>query len=394
MHVFFISYYAPGPLKSGGERRIHQIFHELQESWGKQNVTLICSEEILREDRPRASFLNRLFRHIQRAIKKALQLFRKEHDGIAHLPAASRLRYRLMLQRHPQPAVCVIENPRLAGLKVVNDEAGIKTVFAPWSFETLTYNLPSAISAFSRINVKEPSVSDLMDIRAIFTSFADELIVYAGGARVWSLSKMEDAFLRSMGIASSYLPYYPTGEAEDYLRAIRLARRPEAGLFVICSGGNGQNTIALEDFLRRLKKEDIPTSSRIAITGHADAPKIWAAHLGEKVEFVGHLPDMEFQDLLARAHAVLIPQICGFGCMTRVADMHCAGIPVIADVLVANGTGEVPGVIYVKDTPAAWSAALSDAMTAPPTIYPETDFTKWLQAQRLAVQREFARVAI
>lgn len=203
---------------------------------------------------------------------------------------------------------------------------------------------------------------------------------------------MENAFLKSLGGASGYLPYYPIGEAEVYLRTIRHARRPEAGLFVICGGGNSQNTMALEDFLRRLRDNHIPTGSRIAITGHAEGARIRAAHLGKKVEFLGHLPDKEFQTLLARAHFVLIPQICGFGCMTRVPDMHCAGIPVIASSIVANGTGELPGATYIKDTPEAWPSALSDAMTKPPIIFPDAEFVRWLQAQRRAVQQEFSRV--
>ena len=389
MHVVFVSKTNPGPSLGGGPRRTHQVLHELREFFGALNVTLITSEEIIPHVEPVRSLLDRLITRWKNWSAAPFQSLAGDRYGIRDFSADARRRYRETVQSHADAELCVLEGARLAPLVAVNNQLGLKTVLAPWSFESLTDNLTYLVSAFQATN---PSNAAEMRVRAAFASFADDTILSAGITRTWLLSRLENAFLKASGLECGYLPYYPIGEAEECLRAIRRQRCVERGLFVICGGSNAQNLIAMQAFLQRLSKQDLPAGSRIAIAGCTELPGDWTSHLGECIQFPGRLPEDEFDSLLARAQAVLVPQTCGFGCMTRVADMLCAGIPVLADALVANGTGEVPGAIFVTDAPGAWSAALNESLNLP-EVFPEADFTAWHQAQRAAVRREFARVA-
>lgn len=393
MRVVFISVGPPDPRAGGGPSRSHQLLCELQSFFGEGNVTQLCSGDFLPEARDATSLVNRAFRRWKRITTNPFQLVSRENFGVAHVPSAALHRYRLELRKQPEPGLCVLESPILTPLKRVNDEMGFRTVVAPWSYESLTHNLLPMTSAFAKIKGHEASRLDRLDVRAVLTSFANDLIFSAEAERTWALSIVESQFLEACGIASGYLPYYPVGESEDGLRAVRRQRRPEAGLFVICGGGNDQNLLGLQALLRHLRKEDIPAGARIVIVGLQVLPKALTVHLEEKIEFRGRLPEGEFSDLLAKAHAVLIPQTCGFGCITRVADMLCAGIPVVAGAILANGIGQVPGVRFVADTPGAWASALSAEMAQAPTVYPEAEYQAWQQAQRLTVLGEFARVA-
>lgn len=393
MHVFFISVYAPAPRSGGGPRRSHQVLYELQEFFGAENVTLIRSDEILPNVRSVGTWFHRMIGRCKRTVANPLQLLSRERYGIAHIPPGALRRYRQLLERVPGPKLCVLENPRLAALTATNDRMGIKTVMAPWSFESFTNNLAPMISTFGKMKARRATILDSMNARAILTSFANELIFNARATRTWCLSRLEDHFLQASGITSGYFPYYPIGESDDCLVSVRRERRPELGLFVICGGANGQNMLALQSFLQSLKRNDIPAGARIAITGLERLPEDWASHLGAQIEFVGSLEEECFHSLLSRSHAVLIPQRCGFGCMTRIPDMLCAGIPVVADAIVANGNGEVPGVRYLEDTPGAWASALREEMAKLPVVFPAEDYHAWQQAQRLMVKREFERVA-
>jgi hypothetical protein len=73
--------------------------------------------------------------------------------------------------------------------------------------------------------------------------------------------------------------------------------------------------------------------------------------------------------------------------MTRVPDMLCAGIPVIADPIVANPTGEVPGVEYVQEKTGGWSGALERALTRP-AISSLRDYDDWHDSMRSIMLNE------
>lgn len=394
MHVFFLSNGAPGPRLGGGPRRTHQLWHELRHYFGATNVTLISVEEMFPLARSRRNLLNRVMGRWKDATANPFQLVSSDRYGLRRFCPASLRRYRSVLQGHRGQGLCVMENSRLAPLTKVNSEMGIRTVLAPWSFDSLTHNLVNLVSAYQRLSACVATRRDRMQVRAAFTSFANDTIFSASITHTWLLSRLEAGFLNAAGIASGYLPYYPVGEAEECLRAVRSKRRPEAGLFVTCGGANDQNGLALKAFLHELRKADVPPGARIAIVGVREIPEHWIAHLGERIEFLGRLPEDEFDALLTRAHAVIIPQTCGFGCITRVPDMLCAGIPILANAIVANPTGEVPGVCYVANTPRPWATALHESMANVPKALSGTDFNIWHEAQRSAVRRAFASVEV
>src|SRR6185369_45291 len=100
-----------------------------------------------------------------------------------------------------------------------------------------------------------------------------------------------------------------------------------------------------------------------------------------------------FDDLLVCARAILVPQDCGFGVSTRVIDMLTAGIPIIADEMVANATGAIPGVQYAADTERGWADAIGTALEQPAIVSAETP-DPWLHASKKLVAQELSKLRI
>jgi hypothetical protein len=286
----------------------------------------------------------------------------------------------------------VLETPGFAPFVKVNADLGVKTIMAPWSFDSITRNIPSLWSATQGIRQSDSSWQRLF-IRAVLCDLANEIILCSGILRRWFLSRVESGFAMAAGLSSAYVPYYPIGDAEESLMRIRELRTKNTvnrGLFLITGGGNSQNRLALEQFLMRLDGKDIPRGAVIVIVGNSERPKNLDRHIDGRVQFRGRVPLSDLQALLIEARAVLVPQSCGFGCMTRVPDMLCAGIPVVADEIVANSTGEIAGVDYVQDITGGWAASLDKAMRGP-LFFSSIDYENWQRSARATVFSELER---
>jgi glycosyltransferase involved in cell wall biosynthesis len=78
----------------------------------------------------------------------------------------------------------------------------------------------------------------------------------------------------------------------------------------------------------------------------------------EGLELRGWLEQGVLDDLLARAQAVLLPQLLGFGSPTRIAEMACAGVPVLVSRQATFSLDLPPGVDIVEDSWDAWSGKI------------------------------------
>lgn len=375
------------PLAGGGPRRTHQLWQEFAAIFPAGHVRLQPGEELFPLPSTSTPFLARVRQRLSNASRNPYQLVSADRFGMRMHSADGMKRYRAMLSEGP--TAVVIEDPRLADLAKVNTEMGAVTALAPWAFDSVTLLLPELVEAMARLQTGLQR-ADRQLVRSVFTSLGNETISGTATVRNWRLSRLETGFVKAAGGHARYLPYYPVGEAEASLRAIHERRRPERGLLVICGGGIYQNSIALFDFCQRLQVADLPEGCRIVVSGVDDLPAAWISHLGDRVQPVGRLPQGEFDALLARAHAVLIPQTRGFGCMTRVADMLCSGIPTIADRLVESGVGVPPGIRYVDDQPGAWKEALAELMRDELQVIPARTFTAWRQTQQTIVRDEIS----
>lgn len=359
--------------------------------FGEQAVIAINGAELFPLPTGSTGVLERARTRVDNALANPFQWRSRDRFGLRRLQRSSLDRYRGILGPIAEPTVVIIEESRLASLLPINAASNVSTVLAPWVFDALTMNLADLVSAMSRLR-KEDDLAAARTVRASMTSHANEMIWAQQMTANWRLSLLEHRLLRACGAQSTYMPYYPTGDAESLLRQVHRDRRPQAGLFVISGGAIAPNQMALEALLTGLARNDIPPDTRIVIAGTTEVPAAWTRHLGEAVDHVGRLSDNDFHDLLCRAHFLLVPQTHGFGCQTRVADMLCAGVPMLAGGQVAAGVGAVPGVRYVADTADGWRHAIREARATAPSTIEAGVFTSWQAEQRTLVREELTRL--
>jgi hypothetical protein len=397
--IMLISSGPPDLSYGGGARRTHQLLHELRSQFGDDAVVHLQREEIVPLSK---SLLQRLSRKVKRArarirdrLENPFQIFLEHGYGqnrhIHHLQK----RYLELLAKFPRTRVCIVEHLEFAPLAVLNTFHGIRTFLAPWGLSSMLLNLPYFVPALEAARGRRDTARERLQVRAAFTHLANELLTYAAAERSWFLSKVETGLVHAAGLSASYLPYYPVGKSVDILAKIRAQRDTQhikTGLFVVNGNNIDQNRMSLDVFIKRLSAEGLPSGAKIVIVGTDRRPASLEAANQPGIIFKGYLPQNEFDALMAKANAVLVPQSCGFGCLTRVPDMLCAGIPVIADTMVADATGKLPGAIYVAEEEGGWLEAMQTAMRERRVVV-EEQVKPWFDASRKLVSREFARMA-
>ena len=378
----------------GGGRRTHQLLHELRSHFGRDAVLFLTTAEIFDNmSDKRARPQNTATRILNRALKSAK--FRLHatvfKSGLFRLSSGMRNSYRKRIEKLPRLKVCIFEEPSLAGFHAINKAFGIKTVLAPWCFTTLRTHLPHLIRGFEAAEIKADTFRDRTRIRAAFRYFSDELLLHARTDCSWLVSKVEQGFLEASGISAEYLPFYPAGEAYEQLQQLRNRRSAgsiDNGLFVISGSGNQQNSVGLFDFLKTVDQKQLPDNARIVVVGIEVMPKTWTKYFGGRIQFRGWLCTPDFYKLLSQARAVLVPQVGGFGCITRIPEMLIAGIPVVADGIASNATGPLPGAKYITPGPERWSNAIRELL-AEPAIVPQAGINSWIAQARQQVMHEF-----
>lgn len=391
MRIVFLTNGVPDPAAGGGPRRSYQLLYELTATFGAERVTAINAAALFPLPSASTGVLERAQTRLKNALANPFQWRSRDRFGLRRLHSASLDRYRNLLGPLAEPTVVIIEEARLASLLPINADLNVATVLAPWVFNALTMNLADLVSAMVTLQTTTSRAS-ARAVRSSLTSHANEMIWAQQMAGNWRLSLLEHRLLRACGVQSTYIPYYPVGDAEILLRTVHRGRNPQAGLFVISGGAIAPNQMALEAFLTGLSRDDIPPDTRIVIAGTTELPEAWSTHLGDVIQHVGRLPDSDFHDLLCRAHCLLVPQTHGFGCQTRVADMLCAGVPMLAGGQVGAGVGAVPGVSYVPDTPDGWRHAIRQARAAVPSTIEAAVFTSWQAEQQSLVREELTRL--
>jgi hypothetical protein len=381
----------------GGSRRTSQLLYELKARFGERAVAFVKRSDIAADSLTGIKWLShktsRAITRVRDRLENPFQMFVSGYGFSRHLGHMVQ-NYRKILSQFPNIKICIVEHLEFAPLHILHSTLGIRTLIAPWFIGSMTLQLPYFVPALRASCAGMDTTRDRLQVRAAFTHLANELLINSAVEKSWLLSKVEVGLFNAVGLHAGFLPYYPVGESMDYLQRIRTKRTRaniEAGLFVVAGSNIDHNRISTEDFLARSDISDLPSNARIVIVGTDCRPANFdlARTSGSKVVFRGRLSQSEFEELIVCAKAILIPQTCGFGQSSRVADMVSAGIPVIADRMVANATGEIPGAQYVPDTERGWSEAIRMALQQPPVI-PFECVEPWLEASKALVAQELA----
>jgi hypothetical protein len=257
--------------------------------------------------------------------------------------------YEDVIRRIEGSIICVIEHMGFANLLSANSKYGIPTVACIANIESFDTAVP--LSSDQR-----------RDVYLTAIDFADEFEALAQCEERLFISKVETGLIGGLGLASRYYPYVPVGEIRQKLKNVRQMRidnERAPGLFLMLgSGAHNTTWHSFSWFVQQADQHRLPEGIQVVIGGTKTDQLLPAGHSVPGLELRGWLEQDELESLLVHAQAVLAPQAIGFGALTRLPELSCAGIPVIVSGHPTHAIDVPPGVVAVEDDWEAWCEEL------------------------------------
>ncbi len=361
--VIILNRFNPSPVGHGGNHRSYQIWWDCVEAFGASNVTAVpFSSWRQHVDRSMERYVIlkwRLMRCLRRFWRNPGKLFDREGlfpdqiVGEGFFPGQFTIsellkQYEKLVRQVRQPVVCVIEHGGFSDFISVNKKYEIPTVICPQNIESFDVRLFGVGRFYNLVRLVD---------------FSDEFAILAQCAERLFISKVEAGLIGGLGLTARYYPYRPVGEIERGLQTIRERREKShivSDLFLIVgSAGHRSTWDSIRWFIDNALQHGLPEGVKIAVVGmQTDELDVKTRSSAEIFEFRGWVEQEELDDLLSRARAVLIPQTCGFGALTRLSEFVLAGLPVIVSRHPTLAIDLMPGVLVVDDDWDAWYEAI------------------------------------
>ena len=353
-NVIILSRFDPSPVGNGGNHRSYQIQWDCIQAFGASNVTTVSRSRWWKQARSSlgrwgvlkwklTQRLSHLYRNPGKAfVRGNLAIGRYKIPGlIAH--------YRKLVGTIQRPAVCAIEDIGFSDFISINANCGIQTVACP-------HNIESLDAGPLRMHSKLYNLVRLTD-------FADEFGILSRCAERLFISKAETGLIGGLGLAARYYPYRPVGEIRQGLEIIRKRRERNQlvpGLFLmIGTAGHKSTATSFRWFIENAFRHGLPQGVKVIVAGtKTDQLDTTTGSPPKAFEFRGWIEQAELDDLLSCAQGVLIPQLDGFGTLTRLSELVCAGVPVIASRHPMMAIDSIPSVVTVKDDWKTWYQAI------------------------------------
>jgi hypothetical protein len=175
------------------------------------------------------------------------------------------------------------------------------------------------------------------------------------------------------------------------LRRRRQETEQEPGLFLLLGNARYVPTRrSFHWFLQEAGRQGLPPGVRVVAAGLDTDTLDGAAGRFHGVELLGWASRQTLDDLLCRASAVLVPQRAGFGALTRLPEVSCAGIPVITTPYPAYTMDPPPGVRVADWTWEAWYDAMRDT-SASHLAATEDEYAAWEARQERTLRTVLQR---
>jgi len=373
IRVVHLTPFVPSPEGHGGNRRSYQVHRDLAEAVGEEAIATI--------DRPldfvpaaaqqgwrrQANRVRRLLRTLRSNPLKPLRPtpftpFLFSSPGLL-------ARYEALVRTPARPPVCVVEHPGFFALARINRRYGVRAVACPQNIESLDTFVPSR--------------QDILGLKAQALDLASELKVLAAWDDRLFISRVEAGLAGGLGLQGAFYPYLPGGEARERLLAVRAARArgpSERGLFVMLgTGGHPTTRAALLWWLEQARREPLPAGVRVVLGGLLTEDLATPERVPPGVELRGWIEPGELYGLLERACGFLIPQTVGFGAVTRLVDLACAGVPTIASEQALWPVSKPPGVYGVPNEWSTWRTQMLRLLDH--DAAPDDSYHAWEAAQ-------------
>jgi hypothetical protein len=363
--VVFVASRTPSAVGPGGRHRAYQTLFELQESFGAERVHTV--DMVAWQERHRGA------KSVAWPAHPLALLYPTGFSPRSFAPGAFVADYERMLASLPRPLVAVIDDARFVDVLAVNRRLDVPTVACLQNLESLD---------LATIGPRGPARlgSHLLDL-------ASEVEGLRHCAARLFISKVEAGLVGGLGLESEYHPYLPLGEIRARLDAIsraRAERRPDPGLFLVLGSAMHATTRrAMERIVEQVARHGLPDGVRLVLAG-ASTEKLPGARAAG-IEALGWMEQERLDHLLVAASGALVPQFTGFGAVTRIVELSCAGLPVLTGRHPTFAIDLPPEVRVVGPEWADWREAIEDLSRSTPRR-PQGDYDAWEAGQPRALR--------
>ena len=347
--IVFVARPSASDIGPGGKHRTYQIEHDLKAGFGAERVHTLSLANWRATHSAKESAISgwtqlagRGMRRISDCLQNPYALLHGTGYGArTFTPRGFAREYRMMLKRLPRPIVTVIDDPRFVGIM---DEA-------------LAFDVP----------------------------------VIACTQNIESLDLVETGLVRGLGIEAECYPYLPVGAIRARLEEVRRARlqaQQEAGLFLLLgSVMHGTTQRAFEWFLEQARTHGLPSGVRLMLVGMGTDRLDLRGTSG--IEARGWVDQPELDRLLISARGVVVPQFTGFGAITRITELSCAGVPALVSAHPTRALDVPPGVRVLGESWSEWREVLQALARSPQRE--SWDYPAWEATQPHMLHRYLSR---
>lgn len=334
----------------GGGRRAAQV----RDILAAHGISWILSDDIRNPAFGRAALL-RAALHLRWGGQPAVK-FRADRGIIRHL-ANDYLRHRWFFAQHPEVGAFLIDNcTDYAQLRAARD-AGVPVVALPMNFEVW----------------QRPEQQDFYSGEPMPASLHREATFIARSDAVFCISREEQWYLANYGAAADYLPYLPPAGDRAPLAAIRSRRQagaPATGeVFAITTASNLRNREGLLALAALVRSLPADPGFRLHVGGRGTAG-LRDHFPSDRCTFHGELSEEAMAGLMVRCQAGIVFQQVGTGALTRIPELLCAGVPVLANPHAARSFHGTAGVHVFHDA-AGFSGLCRQPLPLPPAPEPD-----------------------
>ncbi|MFX0194958.1 MAG: hypothetical protein ACFFCW_02455 [Candidatus Hodarchaeota archaeon] len=377
--AIFITKFVPMDVGNGGHHRSYQILHDLELAVGRDNVKVISFERWLKKHPPPPQNLN-VWAYIGREMKRRVAYYRENPARVLantiYTPKEFSIPefmayYQQVIENIPKPAVCIAQHTGFSELIYLNSQYDIPTISCIDNLE-----------AFDRGNLENRYPQSILSRRHMLArviDFANEFQVLAQCIERLFISKVEAGLIGGLGLSAQHYPYIPVGLIRrrlEYVRRNRTKARIQPGLFLLV--GSCEHCTTKESFLWFLQKartNGLPNGVRVIVAGSQTDRLLPRGVEVPGLELKGWLQQRQLDQLMISTQAVLLPQLVGFGALTRFSELSCAGIPCIVLRHPTHAVDLPPGFEVVTDEWASWYYAMERLMRSDQRI--NSGYSTW-----------------
>jgi hypothetical protein len=401
VRVFCVSHFLPSAVGHGGMHRAFQIAHDVRDVVGEAgfaavNLAMWRQARASRDApgrrhaklRQLGSTFSRIGPKLARVLDNPFKLITRDRYPSA-IPFSTRgwveqefiADYQRLVSKERGPAVCIVEHAVFGEIVELNNQLGIPT-----------------ISAFHNLESLDATRFDWRSRKTVYkvmTDLGNELRLLGQCSDRLFISKVEAGFVGGLGLECHYYPYLPTGAIREGLLATRRRRSAgevEPGLILLLgSASRGVTGESMRWFVERLTDEGLPSGVRVVAVGYDTQTLLPPARTPAWLEPRGWVRQEELDTLLARAALAIIPQRLGFGALTRLPELTCAGVPVITFSHASRAIDPPPGVQAMDPDWSSVRAAMRDRLKGRTTV-DTTAYERWEAEQPRPVREVLGRL--